>query len=111
MNARQTVLAQLDAPATTPTTLYACPARRYASNLELDVCNRTAGALAFRVALRIAAAALADEQYLYYDSAVAANTTVAINLERLGLNATDTVTVYASASDITFTLFGKEDAV
>ena len=99
-------LGQVAPSATTATTLYTVPAAVAAVCSTLTVCNRgTAGT--YRVAVRPVGATLANEHYLTYDSAIAANTT---DLLTIGITVatTDVVTVYASSANFSFSLFGNE---
>ena len=100
-------LGQLAASATTAQTLYTVPFSTHTTCSSLVICNRTAGALTFRVSVRKGGEAAADKQYLYYDKSIAANDTFAAILG-LTLEQADVVTVYASATGLTFSLFGIE---
>jgi len=101
------VLGQLAAAATTNETLYTVPATVQTTTSSLIVCNQTAGALDFRVAIRVDGESLTAKQYLYYDVEVAANVSFVAVLG-MTLGADDVVTVYASATGLSFTLFGVE---
>lgn len=100
-------LGQLEAAATTAETLYTVPNLTQTTTSSLIVCNRTAGALTFRVSIRVNGAAADDKQYIYYDKSVAANDTFSAVLG-LTLGQGDVVTVYASATGLSFSLFGVE---
>ena len=96
------------APATTATTdLYTVPNLNQTTVSSLVVCNRTGGALTFRVSVHVAGAAASDEQYLYYDKTVAANDSFTAVLG-LTLNQSDEVKVNASANGLSFNMFGVE---
>ena len=99
-------LGQVAPSATTPTTLYTVPSAKSKVCSTLTVCNRsTAGT--YRIAVRPAGASLADQHYLIYDSAIAANTTDLLTIG-ITLATTDVVTVYASSANVSFSLFGNE---
>lgn len=99
-------LGQVAPGATTATTLYTVPSAKSTVCSTLVVCNRsTAGT--YRVAVRPAGAALSNEHYLIYDSAIAATTTDLITIG-ITLATTDVVTVYASSANFSFSLFGNE---
>lgn len=100
------VLGQIAPAAITATTLYTVPAATSAVVSTLTVANR-GGDTSFRVAIRLAGAALANAHYLAYDAALAANDTVLLTLG-LTLSATDVVTVYAGTSELSFGLYGSE---
>lgn len=101
------VLGQLAAAATSQETLYTVPNLSVATTSSLIVANRTAGALDFRVAIRVNGASLEDKQYIYYDKTVATKDSHVAVLG-MTLNQGDEVEVYASATGLSFTLFGVE---
>ena len=73
----------------------------------LVIANLAASSATFRVAVRVAGAALANSQYVAYDVSVGANDSTALTLG-ITLAATDVITVYASTANLTFTAFGSE---
>jgi len=96
------------APTTTATTdLYTVPNLNQTTVSSLVVCNRTGGALTFRVSVHVAGAAASNEQYLYYDKTVAANDSFTAVLG-LTLHQSDEVKVNASANGLSFNMFGVE---
>lgn len=101
------VLGQSNPSATTATTLYTVPASTQAVVSTIVIANLTATAATFRIAVRVAGAALANSQYVAYDITVGASDSTALTLG-VTLNATDVVTVYASTANLTFTAFGSE---
>lgn len=101
------VLGQSAPSATTATTLYTVPSATDAVVSTISVCNRAATSGTYRIAIRPAGAALANEHYIAYDSAITANNTTFITVG-VTLDATDVVTVYASSADMTFSAFGTE---
>lgn len=101
------VLGQLDAAATTPETLYTVPDQAMTTTSSLVVCNRTAGIVTFRISVHVAGAGADDMQYLFYDAPLAANSTLTAVLG-LTLNQDDVVKTYASATGLSFNLFGVE---
>jgi len=103
------VLAQSNPSATTATTLYTVPASTSTVISTITVCNQAASAGTYRIAVRPAGATLAASQYVAYDIAIAANDTTALTLG-ITLATTDIVTVYASASTMSFAAFGSEIA-
>jgi len=100
------VLGQVAPSATTATTLYTAPASTSAVCSTLSVCNRGV-ATTFRVAVRPAGAALANQHYVVYDAPLGANDTVFLTLG-ISLATTDVVTVYAATADTSFNLYGSE---
>lgn len=103
------VLGRRASAATTEEELYTVPADTEAVVSTLVVCNRSASARTYRIAIKpTAATTLADEHYIAYDVAIAANDTTALTLG-ITLAATNSIRVYASASSsLTFTAFGSE---
>lgn len=89
------------------TTLYTVPASTRAFVKDIDIANTTAGALNVRVFLVPSAGAAATTNALFYDVAMAANSTmqwVGVQI----LNAGDTIQVQASAAGLTITSSGAE---
>lgn len=103
------VLAQSNPSATTATTLYTVPSSTSTVISTITVCNQAASAGTYRIAVRPAGASLTASQYVAYDIAIAANDTTALTLG-ITLATTDVVTVYASASTMSFAAFGSEIA-
>ena len=101
------VLGQSAPSATTATTLYTVPASTDAIVSTIVVANRAASAGSYRIAVRPAGATLANQHYIAYDVAIAANDSTALTLG-ITLDATDVITVYASSADMSFTAFGSE---
>ena len=101
------VLAQSTPSATTATTLYTVPSATSAVISTITVCNRGTSAASYRIAVRPAGATLANQHYLAYDVAIAANDTTALTLG-ITLATTDIVTVYASTANFSFNVFGSE---
>jgi hypothetical protein len=101
------VLGQSAPSATTTTTLYTVPNLNQTTVSSLVICNRTGGALTYRVSVHVEDAAASNEQYLYYDKTIAANETFSAVLG-LTLNQSDVVKVYASNTGLSFNMFGVE---
>ena len=101
------VLGQSNPSATTATTLYAVPSATQTNVSTIVVANTAATSATFRIAVRIAGAALATSQYVAYDVSVGANDSTALTLG-ITLGATDVITVYASSANLTFSAFGSE---
>jgi hypothetical protein len=101
------VLGQANPSATTLTDVYTVPASTVAVLSTVVVCNRGGAGIAFRVSVAVAGASDSNEQYLYYDEALAANTTVE---KKLGvtLGAADVVRVYVDTATMSVNVFGVE---
>jgi hypothetical protein len=87
--------------------LYTVPNLTQATCSTLVVCNRTSGALTFRVGVRKSGEGADDEQYLFYDTSLAANSTLAATIG-ITLDQDDAVRVDSSATGLSFNLFGVE---
>lgn len=107
MPAAYKVLGQSNPAATTLTTLYTVPASTSTIISTLSVANLSASAITFRVAIRPAGATVANQHYVAYDAAVAANDSVFLTLG-VSLAATDVVSVFASTANVAFAAFGSE---
>lgn len=101
------VLGQNAPIATTLTTLYTVPGATSTVASSIVVCNRSAVATSFRIAIRPGGAAISNEHYLYYDVAIAGNDTFIATIG-ITLAATDVVSVYNTLATLSFTLFGQE---
>ena len=101
------VLAQSSPSATTNTTLYTVPASTQPVISTMTIANRASSQGTSRIAIRPAAASLANQHYIAYDVPIQANDTTALTLG-ITLNATDVITIYASSADFSFGLFGSE---
>lgn len=102
-------LAQSAPSATTNTDVYTVGAGKQAIISTITIANRAATAATYRIALRPDGAALANQHYLAYDVAIAANDTTALTLG-ITCDASDVVTVYASTANLSVNLFGSEIA-
>jgi hypothetical protein len=103
------VLGQSNPTATTLTTLYTVPASTSAVCSSLTICNRSATATTFRVAVRPAGAGISNEHYLYYDVTIAGNDTFIATIG-MTLATTDVVSVYATLATLSFHLYGQENS-
>ena len=103
------VLAQSAPSATTNTDVYTVGSGKSAVVSTITVCNRAASSATYRIAIRVAGATLANEDYIAYDAALPANDTISLTLG-ITLAATDVVTVYASSANLSINLFGAEIA-
>ena len=103
------VLAQSAPSATTNTDAYTVGSGKTAVVSTITVCNKSASAVTYRIAIRPLGATLANQHYIAYDVALAGYDTTALTLG-VTLGATDVVTVYASSADLSFGIFGAEVA-
>ena len=91
------VLGQLDPSATTTTTLYTVPNLNQTTVSSINVCNRTSGALTFRLSVHVAGAGADNKQFIYYDKSVSATDTFSAVLG-LTLNQSEVVKMNASSN-------------
>ena len=103
------VLGQSNPAATTNTTLYTVPSSTSAVVSSIVICNQTASAATYRIAVRPAGASLAAQHYVAYDVTVGASDSTALTLG-ITLGATDVITVYGSTATLSFAAFGSEIA-
>jgi len=101
------VLGQSAPSATTNTDIYTVGASKVAVVSSIIVCNRGTSTGTFRIAVRVANAAIATKHYLFYDAPLASKNTTTISVG-MTLATTDVVTIYASSGDFSFNIFGSE---
>lgn len=89
------------------TTLYTVPAATSTVVSTITISNRSTAARTYRIAIRPAGAAIDIKHYIAYDVNLLANDTTSLTLG-ITLAATDVVSVYASGSEVAFTIFGSE---
>lgn len=102
------VLGQSNPAATTDTTLYTVPALTETVVSTITVANLGLSGT-FRIAVRPAGAAIANQHYVAYDVPLNANDTITFTLG-LTLDTTDVITVRASNTSFAFQAFGSEIA-
>lgn len=100
------VLGQSAPSATTNTDLYTVPSSTSAVASTLVIANRGI-ATSVRVAVRPAGAAIANQHYIVYDTAIGQNDSLFLTIG-LSLATTDVITVYAGTANVSFSLFGSE---
>lgn len=101
------VLGQSEPAATTATTLYTVPASTSTIVSTITICNRAASAATFRISVRPAGAAQADQHYIAFDAPIASRDTLFLTVG-LTLATTDVITVYSSNADTAFNAYGSE---
>lgn len=108
MAATYKVLGQVIPAATTNTTAYTVPGGKTAVISTITVCNQSVSAQSFfRIAIRVAGAALTASQYIAFDTFLDFKETKAFTLG-ITLGATDVVTVYSTTGNVSFGVFGSE---
>jgi hypothetical protein len=101
------VLGQVAPSATTATALYTVPSATSAVVSSITVCERGGSAGTFRLAVRPNGATLANEHYIVYDTAIAANDSIILTIG-LTLDAADVLEAYASSANMSFNAYGSE---
>ena len=102
------VLGQVNPASTAYTTLYTVPSVPVTQAVcsTLAICNLGVSTT-YRVAVRPLSAALSPQNFIVYDSFVNQYDTAFLTLG-LSLSASDTVTVFAATTGLSFSLFGVE---
>lgn len=101
------VLGQSAPGATTNTDVYTVPANTQAVISTINVANRASSSATFRIAVRPNGAALANQHYVAFDMTVDGNAAIPWTIG-MTLGDTDVITVYASNTSLSFTVFGSE---
>lgn len=101
------VLGQVAPSATTDTTLETAPTGTQVVVSTISVCNRGGTSATYRIAVRPAGAALANQHYIAFDATVTANNSTFITVG-VTLAPTDVISVYSSNANLSFSAFGSE---
>jgi hypothetical protein len=101
------VLGQSNPTAASLTTLYTVPADTSTVVSTINICNQAATNANFRIAIRPAGESLSAKHYIAYDTIAPAYDSIALTIG-ISLAATDVVSVYASTSNFSFSIFGTE---
>ena len=101
------VLGQTGDASANDVTLYTVPSSTEAVVSTIVVCNRENATNTFRIAVRPDGATLSQSHYLAFDSEIQANDTITLTLG-ITIDASDVVSVGASDTNVSFSLFGTE---
>jgi hypothetical protein len=101
------VLGQASPSATTETALYTVPSATTAIGSSIIIANRGTSVSTFRVSIAVNGAATSNKDYIYYDLPIGANDTFIATIG-ITLGDTDEVRVYASNTNLSFSLYGSE---
>ena len=101
------VLGQSSPAATTETALYTVPSSTSAIGSSIIIANRGTSVATFRVSIAVGGAATTNKDYIYYDLPIGANDTFIATIG-ITLATTDVVRVYASNTNLSFSLYGSE---
>jgi len=100
-------LGQAAPAATTSADLYTVPASTSTIVSTIVISNRAATPATFRLSQSLTGAALANKDYLAYDTPIPGNGFVTLTLG-ITMATTDKLRVYASTADLSFNAFGTE---
>jgi hypothetical protein len=102
------VLGQNNPAATTETTLYTAGSAGGSVVSTITICNQTASAATYRIAVRPAAdSSTAAKHWIVYGATVAASDTTALTLG-VTMAQNDKIQIYASSANLSFSAFGSE---
>ena len=101
------VLGQTGDASANDVSLYTVPSSTEAVISTIVVCNRESATNTFRIAVKPDGATLSQKHYLAYDSEIQANDTITLTLG-ITVDASDVVSVGASDTNVSFSLFGTE---
>jgi len=101
------ILGQTGDASANDVTLYTVPASTETIVSTIVICNREAAVNTFRIAVKEDGGAVANEDYLAYDTSIAANDTITLTLG-ITINASDVISVGASDANVSFSVFGSE---
>ena len=101
------VLGQSAPAATTATNVYTVPSATSAVVSTIVIANRANTAGTFRLSVRPAGAAQANQHYLAYDVPIAANDSTTLTLG-ITVDASDVITAYCSSANMSVNVFGTE---
>lgn len=101
------VLGQINPSANTLSTVYTVPALTNAVISTITVCNQSANATTFDIAVRPGGATIDPKHYLSFKTSLAGNDTISLTLG-ITLSATDVISANAGSSTVSFNAFGSE---
>ena len=101
------ILGQINPTANTATTLYTVPALKSTVVSSFAICNQSATACQFDLAVRQAGAVLSAKQYINFGTSLPGNDTITISIG-MTLAAGDVVTVNSTTANVSFNVFGSE---
>jgi hypothetical protein len=101
------VLGQINPTANTATTLYTVPAATQTVVSTIAVCNQSANASTFSIAVQPAGAALAAKHYLNYQTPIPGNDSITITIG-LTMATTDVLSANVGSGTISIHAYGSE---
>ena len=100
-------LGQIKNAAATQELLYVVPASTEAVVSSLIICNQSATATSFRIAVLPGGGTVATTDYIYYDLPISGNDTFIATIG-LTLATTDEIEVYATLATLSMSVYGTE---
>lgn len=104
------VLGQAALAATTNTTIYTVPAGKQTIVSNITICNRSATAGTYRIAIVKSGETLADKHYVVYDVSLPGNDATFLQVG-LNLAAGDFIVAYSAVATLSVTASGAEITV
>lgn len=101
------VLGQASPTSNADTNLYTVPASTQTVISSIVICNRDSSNNTFRIAVRPANTALANQHYISFDTDVPARDTISLSLG-LSLGNTDVITINTMSGNVSYSIFGAE---
>jgi len=102
------ILGQSNPAATTETVLYTAGSASGSVVSTITICNQTASAATYRIAVRPSGdASTTAKHWIVYGATVAASDTTALTLG-VTMAQNDTIRVYSSTANLSFSAFGSE---
>lgn len=102
------VLGQVSpASANTETSLYTCPSATQTVVSTIVICNRGTVDGTFRIAVKPNGGAVANANYIAFDTICPANNTLTMTIG-ITVDAADIISVFSSNTSFSFSLFGSE---
>ena len=101
------VLGQVSPASLIEDLLYAVPSSTSAIGSSIIIANRGTSVATFRVSIAVNGASTLPKDYIYYDLPIGANDTFIATIG-ITLGDTDEVRVYASNTNLSFSLYGSE---
>jgi hypothetical protein len=101
------VLGQASPTSNADTNLYTVPASTQAVISSIVICNRDSSNNTFRIAVRPAGEALANQHYISFDTDVPARDTISLSLG-MSLGNTDVITINTMSGNVSYSIFGAE---
>lgn len=103
------VLGQSNPAATTNTTVYTVTAGSSAVISTINICNQSAVADTFRIAVVPSGQSIAAKHYIAYNTSIPAYDSISLTIG-ITMAAGDTLIVYAGTATLSFNVFGSEIA-